>query len=266
LAKKEDVIVIKKIFISGHGAHGGAWKVAFADFMTAMMCFFLVMWLMGTDEETKAAIAHYFNHPDTPYLAGKDQSSNTSHPNGEEVGDGQNVMNGQDGMAPDDMVANPTRSQAQGLSEYRDLQTKVESELQAVAYGMDLSLESMKFSINEDELFVQDSTELKPGAGKVLDKVGKILARFPGFVTIEGHLENGARIQNGSISAFEFTLSRAVSVMKYIVNERYMVEERILPVGMGGRRELANVVNGDDTEARRKNRRIEFTLSRTKKL
>jgi outer membrane protein OmpA-like peptidoglycan-associated protein len=51
--------------------------------------------------------------------------------------------------------------------------------------------------------------------------------------------------------------------MKYLVNERYMVEERILPVGMGGRRELAST---DDAESRRKNRRIEFTLSRVKKL
>jgi chemotaxis protein MotB len=262
MAKKEEVIIVKKIIAGGHGHHGGAWKVAYADFVTAMMCFFLVMWLMGSDEETKQAISHYFNHPNTPYSAGKDPSSNTTNPNGEDTGDGRDIMNGQQGMAPDDMVANPVKSTAQGLSEYRDLQTKVESELQAVAYGMDLSLESMKFSINEDELFQPNSTDLKPGADKVLDKVGKVLARFPGFVTIEGHVEDGAKLDSG-LSTFEFTLTRAVTVMKYLVGERFITEDRVLPVGMGTRRALAS---NEEADGRHKNRRIEFTLSRTKKL
>ncbi|MDR3608685.1 MAG: flagellar motor protein MotB [Oligoflexia bacterium] len=262
MAKKEDVIVVKKISAGGHGHHGGAWKVAYADFVTAMMAFFLVMWLMGSDEETKQSISHYFNHPNTPYSAGKDPNSNTSNPNGEEVGDGQNIMQGQQGMVPDDMVANPNRATAQGLSEYRDLQTKVESELQAVAYGMDLSVESMKFSINEDELFEPNSTELKPSAAKVLDKVGKVLSRFPGYVTISGNLEDDPKLEPG-VSSFEFTLTRAVSVMKYLVGEHYMPEDRILPIGMGARRALAS---NDEPQGRQKNRRIEFTLSRTKKL
>jgi len=50
---KQPIIIKRKK--AGHaGAHGGAWKVAYADFVTAMMCFFLVMWLMGSDEKVKA--------------------------------------------------------------------------------------------------------------------------------------------------------------------------------------------------------------------
>lgn len=56
-------IVIKKITEAGHGGHGGGWKVAFADFMTAMMCFFLVMWLLNQSEETKKQVASYFSGP-----------------------------------------------------------------------------------------------------------------------------------------------------------------------------------------------------------
>ena len=57
-------IIIKKVRKNGHGHHGGAWKVAFADFVTAMMAFFLLMWLMGsTTEEQKGAISEYFNNP-----------------------------------------------------------------------------------------------------------------------------------------------------------------------------------------------------------
>ena len=62
--KKGATIVIKKITIAGGGAHGGAWKVAFADFMTAMMCFFLVMWLLSTStEESKKQVSDYFSTP-----------------------------------------------------------------------------------------------------------------------------------------------------------------------------------------------------------
>src|SRR5688572_1307588 len=57
-------IIIKKIKKGGHAHHGGSWKVAFADFATAMMAFFLLMWLMGsTTEEQKGAISEYFNNP-----------------------------------------------------------------------------------------------------------------------------------------------------------------------------------------------------------
>lgn len=64
MADKKATIVIKKITIAGGGAHGGAWKVAFADFMTAMMAFFLVMWLLATQsEQTKKAVSDYFSTP-----------------------------------------------------------------------------------------------------------------------------------------------------------------------------------------------------------
>ena len=56
-------IIVKKIKKGGHGHHGGAWKVAFADFVTAMMAFFMLMWLMGsTTPEQRAAISDYFQN------------------------------------------------------------------------------------------------------------------------------------------------------------------------------------------------------------
>jgi chemotaxis protein MotB len=64
VAEKKPQIVIKKITVVAGGAHGGAWKVAFADFMTAMMAFFLVMWLVNsTTVEEKQAISDYFSTP-----------------------------------------------------------------------------------------------------------------------------------------------------------------------------------------------------------
>jgi chemotaxis protein MotB len=64
MAEKKATIVIKKINVVAGGAHGGAWKVAFADFMTALMAFFLVMWLLATQsDDQKKAIADYFSTP-----------------------------------------------------------------------------------------------------------------------------------------------------------------------------------------------------------
>lgn len=60
--KKGTTIVIKKIYNVG-GGHGGSWKVALADFMTALMCFFLVMWLLAQSTETKKAVSDYFSTP-----------------------------------------------------------------------------------------------------------------------------------------------------------------------------------------------------------
>jgi chemotaxis protein MotB len=61
--KNAPVIVIKKKKGHGHGHHGGAWKVAYADFVTAMMAFFLVLWIVGQSQAVKNSVAGYFRDP-----------------------------------------------------------------------------------------------------------------------------------------------------------------------------------------------------------
>src|SRR6186997_149429 len=64
MADKQAVTIIIKKRKAGHGGHhGGAWKVAYADFVTAMMAFFLVMWLVGQSKPVKAGIGGYFRDP-----------------------------------------------------------------------------------------------------------------------------------------------------------------------------------------------------------
>ena len=63
-AKKLQPIIVKRVRKGGHAAHGGAWKIAYADFVTAMMAFFLLMWLIGsTTDGDKKGIADYFAAP-----------------------------------------------------------------------------------------------------------------------------------------------------------------------------------------------------------
>src|SRR5271169_3409541 len=61
-AQHPEIVIIKRRSTLEEGHHGGAWKIAFADFMTAMMAFFLVLWIISaTDKNTKTLIARYFN-------------------------------------------------------------------------------------------------------------------------------------------------------------------------------------------------------------
>src|SRR5437870_1925924 len=103
--KNKQPIIIRRVQGGGgHGHHGGAWKVAFADFMTAMMCFFLVMWLMGTDEEIKASIADYFNNPTTMKVFRPEISDKKAVPFGNNTGTGEQILNGAKGKWPDNLV------------------------------------------------------------------------------------------------------------------------------------------------------------------
>ena len=58
-----DIVIVKKVKKEHGGHHGGAWKVAYADFVTAMMALFIVLWLVGQNKQTKAAVGQYFRTP-----------------------------------------------------------------------------------------------------------------------------------------------------------------------------------------------------------
>ena len=77
------IIIVKKKKKAHAGHHGGSWKVAYADFVTAMMAFFMVMWILGMDEKTKQAIEGYFSNPigyKKGYSAGSSPISSGSSP------------------------------------------------------------------------------------------------------------------------------------------------------------------------------------------
>src|ERR1051325_3787904 len=79
-SKKLQPIIIKRVKKGGHGHHGGAWKIAYADFVTAMMAFFLLMWLLGsTTEGDKKGIADFFNAPLKVALLGGSGAGDSSH-------------------------------------------------------------------------------------------------------------------------------------------------------------------------------------------
>jgi len=257
---KAPIIIIKKKISGGHGGHhGGAWKVAYADFVTAMMAFFLVMWLMAVDEDTKAAISHYFNHPNTPYKAGRDPASDAVHPMGEKTGQGDNALAGAEGGLPADLVDEPIRPVNEDTRkvENEQLSSILKQTLENQAYGFEVNVDYLKFSVTESLLFKPGTTTLKPTAAKYLDRVGRIIQHYKGFISIAGHTDGNTPHE----AAYEFSLSQAVTVMHYFIDRTWASEEKMFPQGDGDRRKFTQDKN---PESREKNRRIEFTLSRNR--
>jgi len=265
LAEKKSTIIIKKKKGGGHGgAHGGAWKVAYADFVTAMMAFFLVMWLMGADEETKAEVSSYFNAAKTPWKADRDINNRDIIPVGERTGMGENVLNGMGAGFPEDLVQRPSRPPVLTIEANRRLMDVAQEVLEGQAYGVDVNVDYMKFSIRTSLIFEPGSKKLKPEAEKYLEKVGQMFKSFSGYITITGHSHED-RVRNLASGkekdAFEATLAQAVAIMQYLVKNNWVSEERLTPVGSGGRGKYS--IEGNE-EAQEKNDRIEFILSHKK--
>ena len=258
MADKKATIVIKKKKGGGHGgAHGGAWKVAYADFVTAMMCFFLVMWLMGADEETKKAVEHYFNHPNTPYKQGKDPNADIIKPLGDNTAEGESILNGLEGLQPDDLTPAEVKPTTKPQSEHAEMKELVEEQMDNQAYAFDVQVEYLKFSLPEGLFFRPGEYKLAPDASKYLGRIGQIIKGYKGYVNIAAHVDDSPDAR-GKRDGYEFSTARAVSIMNALVEKNYISDERVYAAGMGSKRSIAS---NETVEGRNKNRRIEFTLS-----
>lgn len=258
MAGKEQSIVIKKIKKGGHGGgHGGAWKVAYADFVTAMMCFFLVMWLMGADEETKALIEHYFNHPNTPFNIGRDPSSDISRPLGEEEGTGASILRGTDGVLEEQN--NPSTARAWEI-EHGNWRVKLEELLKnSKVYGLQSNSESVKFSIPEELIFVRNTATLGPNAAEHLDRIAKAITGYKGNYVVTAHTADRRIASEEFASNWDLCGARATMILRYFIEKYHFNARKLSAVGFADQRPLFD--NSDDIN-RGKNTRIEFVLSR----
>jgi flagellar motor protein MotB len=215
MADKGVTIVIKRVKKGGHGgAHGGAWKVAYADFVTAMMCFFLVMWLMGSDDETKAAISSYFNNPNPVSPWRPELKDNENIPLGNKTGSGDSILKGADVANQD--VKDPTPVVGKDEKGKADEPGSLTEESISTA-------DSIVFSIAEDELFTAPKTDIlkEDKALKLLSVVKRIAQVFKGQLKIRGVLDS----RKGD--NFELGVSRLVAIQRFIVERKWMSEETV---------------------------------------
>lgn len=212
--KKGTTIVIKKVQGGHAGAHGGAWKVAFADFMTAMMCFFLVMWLLGSDEEVKSSVATYFNSPTSSWRM---DLNDKATPLGDKTGAGESVLNGNEGLTPEDLIQKPSSSVNPETSAKDDPPVILEeASKEKPSYPM--NIEYMKFTMFEKNLFVPGSDDLTPVGRAKIDKLASLFKEHKGQVKLERKADD---------TPYELSLSRLVTFSKYLSNKKYVDEERI---------------------------------------
>lgn len=171
MAEKEPVIVIKKITIAAAGGHGGSWKVAFADFMTAMMAFFLLMWLLNQTPEVKKNVSDYFS---TPSVIEYNFSNYGVELTLEKlfldlINEPLKVL--QDFMQPMDYTPNFLSMGSKNI-----VAAALAEELGAYAEGIDISGDTIEIQLPESKLFLDGSADVRPQFGTIMDKLSKFTA------------------------------------------------------------------------------------------
>ena len=206
-SKKLQPIIIKRIKKASHGAHGGAWKIAYADFVTAMMAFFLLMWLLGsTTEGDKKGISDFFASPLKVSLSGGSGSGDSAHVlkgGGQDLSrtDGQ-VKRGETAgkRSTINLLALKADQRAAEKARLEELKQKVQDVLAAnprlasmqSQIRLDMTPEGLRIQIVDADnrpMFDSGSSIVKPYMRELLQIIGEVLADVPNRLTLEGHTD-----------------------------------------------------------------------------
>ena len=206
-AKKLQPIIIKRVRKGGHNKHGGAWKIAYADFVTAMMAFFLLMWLLGsTTEGDKKGIADFFNAPLKVALLGGSGAGDSSHV---VRGGGQDLSRttGQvkEGDVPSkrkllNIKALEAEQKRAEVARLEALKKKVEDALSASPklaamrsqIRLDMTRDGLRIQIVDEQnrpMFDSGSAIVKPYMRELLREIGHVLQDVPNRIALEGHTD-----------------------------------------------------------------------------
>ncbi|UZW55012.1 OmpA family protein [Sphingobium sp. JS3065] len=239
-------IIVKKIVVEGHGGHhGGAWKVAYADFVTAMMAFFLLMWLLGaTTEKQRKGLADYF----TPTLVQVKEGSAGS--NGMFGGDSMTAKEnypttgGQGNLAitiPRD--ASGTKDQggkatkAADRAKFESIKKELEARM-AKRQGMARLRKNIRFTETREGLridlideadfamFAMGTDRLLPQARGLVDEVAKTIRTMPNPLIVRGHTDglpysSGQTMNNWMLSSARAEATRKALAASGIGNDRF---------------------------------------------
>jgi len=259
MAEKQPIIIIKKGGGAHAGHHGGAWKVAFADFMTAMMAFFLVMWLMGSDEETKSSVADYFNNPGSgssiPVNMSPGQHAKFDpFPNQSPTG-GQ-VMN----LPAGKMFTNESLDPELSVLKER-LQDSISLDLGVTSTSEEVQMiydsEGLVLRIAAKNFFPHNDYMINPDLKPLLHAVGKVLASDNRIVRIVGHADQTEGQVGAPLDPWMLSAARAKSVVDYWQSTLNFDPKNLEVAGDSHYRQVAA---SDSSEGRAANRRIEIIV------
>jgi chemotaxis protein MotB len=238
------IIVVKKKNHAHHGHHGGAWKVAYADFVTAMMAFFMVMWILGMDQQLRNSIEGYFSNPvgfKKGYSAGRTPLSS--------------------GNSPATAQTTPLKLISR-RSEEEELKTtggKIKSRLKEAGLaeiGDRIEIVQTKTGLrielaegaNGNEFFSLASASMTPAMKRTLEIISRELAPLRNPLIIEGHTD--AAQYAGLYSNWELSTDRA-NAARRVLEGAGLASARVVEVRGLADRELRNVENPLDPRNRR---------------
>jgi chemotaxis protein MotB len=198
------IIIIKKK--SGHGGHhGGAWKVAYADFVTAMMALFIVLWLLSSSEQVKKAVSAYFLDP----------SGTGAHSGSASTGTGESVSIGMNDMEK------LKEKLEQALKKSPEFE-KLKDYLKMSVTGEGLRVEMME---SEKGIFFDSGSGRPSEVGhELIVRLGEELKKLPNDLMIEGYTDAKPFSSGGEYSNWELSTDRANAARK-------LMEENGLPHG-----------------------------------
>jgi len=206
-SKKLQPIIIKRIKKSGHSAHGGAWKIAYADFVTAMMAFFLLMWLLGsTTDGDKKGIADYFQSPLKIALSG---GSGSGDSNSVLKGGGESLTSTVGQVKKGEVEAqrntiNLHKLKAEQMraevARLEDLKQEIQQKMQSSEklkelssqIRLDMTRDGLRIQIVDDQnrpMFASGSAVIAPYMKDLLREIGSVLTEVPNRLTLEGHTD-----------------------------------------------------------------------------
>jgi chemotaxis protein MotB len=203
----QPIIIIKKGGHAKHGHHGGAWKVAYADFVTAMMAFFLVMWIVGQSNQTKESIAGYFRDPVA--FEGKSGAGSGVLPGADSglQGGGRPVP------APPSDIKSATATLERAAEHLREALSRA-PEFEALKDSIEIQVtqEGLRIELLEspdDGFFASGSAAVKNETILILTIVAQELARLDNRVAVEGHTDQRPFASGQLYTNWELSSDRA---------------------------------------------------------
>ncbi len=224
---------------------GSSWKVAYADFVTALMAFFLLMWIVNmTPADTKRLLAEYF----TP-----------------EYWD--NISSGGQGLKSGNISGHSGKSSSSTQKgkidkTYYTIANKITQEIEALklapnALGANAQPDGVLFHVKANAFFNPNSIEISPEGREVLKKVASILNEFNVFMTVRGHSDPSEHGTDLYPSKWDLSSARATAVVHCLVDDFKINPNNLKAVGYADTQPL---VPNTNEESRAQNRRIEFKM------
>lgn len=245
----QPIIIVKKGGHAGH--HGGAWKVAFADFVTAMMALFIVLWILGQSEEVRSGVAGYFKDPLAVGKGGVGllEGRGTSKAPTLKPTKGPKPLPSEDPLRELERQAEALKEMIENTPELLDIKDQIQIEVTSEGVRIEM-LDNAK-----DQFFDVGSSELTESLTRALTLLGEKLSKLPSKIVIEGHTDSAPYSQASQLSNWELSTERANRARRVMVAAG-LPEERVFAVRGYADRRLR--VSENPLDAR--NRRISILL------